>query len=363
MNFQFTINAKTFADKLSALSRVLANKNALAILDNFKMQLTNGVLTITASNIDNTAVANVTPETAEGNGTLCINARKLTDTIRKLDGNITLSVKDYAVLIKTSTGEYQLQGSDGNEYPIPERAETENKVAFETEHLLNAFGAVTYAAGQDDYRPVMMGVYIDIKDGVANFVATDTRVLAKYALNVVTTASVGIIVSAKTIGLVQSLFGKEPYIEMAFNERQVVFKNDSVELVASLIVGKFPDYNRVIPKNNNVIIKFDRATMVKAINRVSGFSDNANLLKIKFSPLLTELSTNDVSMQSFATETIACECDTELTIGFNSQILLQALSAMSADEITFAVADASRPVIMTCGGSEISLLMPMTLNA
>lgn len=362
MNFNFTINAKTFADKLSALLRVLNNKNALAILDNFKMQLTNGVLTITASNIDNTAVVTATPETTEGDGMLCINARKLTDTIRKLDGNITLSVKDNAVLIKTNTGEYQLQGSDGSEYPIPEHPDTENQVAFETEHLLNAFGAVAYATSQDDYRPVMMGVYIDIKDGAANFVATDTRVLAKYTLDGVTPLNKGIIVSAKTIGLVQSLFGKEPHIAMAFNEHQVVFKNGSVELVATLIAGQFPDYNRVIPKNNNVLVKFDRATMTKAINRVSGFSDNANLLKITFKPLGTELSANDYNMQSFATETIACECDTELTIGFNSQILLQALSAMSADEVTLAMSDASRPAIMTCGGAEMSLLMPMALN-
>lgn len=364
MSFKFTIQSKPFADKLSALLRVLNAKNTLQILDNFKIVQNEQGIRLTASNIDNTAIVSVMPDKAEGEGSVLVNAKRLTDTVRRLEGDITITVTDTNdINIKTSTGNYDLQGIAANEYPMIEQVATDAQLTFGTEDLLNALGTVAFAVADDDYRPAMMGVYVDFLDDQVNFVATDTRVLAKYALLTGTAGAAdaqGVIISAKTVGLVQALFGKEASVTMAYNDKKVVFKNNEVELIATLILGEYPDYNRVIPNNSTLHVKIDRTTLMKAIGRVSAYADNTNLLRMVFSGDKVTLDCRDINTLNFAEETIPCDCATDLVIGFSHTYLMQALANMPNDEVDLAMNDASRPVIITCGGNEMVLLMPMS---
>lgn len=372
--FKFTINAKPFADALSAMMRVVPAKSPIAVLENFKIEVPEGEgIKITASDTDHTAIISVAPMVIDGNGSVCINAKRLTDLIRKLEGEATVDVSDKCeVSIKTTTGIYHLQGFDAKEYPVRQKSDDYKVVELSTEDLLRGISSVAYAVGTDDIFPQMKGIRVDIspeKNKNIVFVATDSRKLVKHTeqFDGLGLLDIGITISAKTANLVQTMLGKEPTIFIELSEGKAVFRNDSVVIESALIKGNYPDYNRVIPNENPIKATIDRLALSKAISRVSQFAESGvNLIAMQFGGMMgLTIESKDMAMATSGREVVPCDISKEITIGFNADILLSVLSNLEGEQIEIAMSDASRPaVIRSVGnGNTIALLMPMSLNA
>lgn len=385
MNFNFLINAKTFADALSQELRIIPNKSSVLILENFKLTLTQpttceGVaqLAITATSPDSTVTIALQPTTAEGEGAVCINARKLTETIKKLDGEVHVSVNETEIMLNTKTGRYQLQGLNAEEYPQTENiADASLSVEVDTESLISGLGATLYAVGQDDYRPVMKGVYFDFAsaDGKVVFVATDTHKLAKCEkpLTELTQADKSEDTERATLGgyilpfaaatAIASFFAKEPSVRVRFSTRQAEFCNGNVRYTTALLNGRYPDWKRVLRTDLPIHVKVDRNALRNAINRVYGFSSENTMIALCFDNLgeLQVVAKDNNTMQN-ASETLTYDGQTDLRIGFSAEYLLQILGSLAGERIEIGLADASRAATFTDGGDAIALLMPMSLN-
>ena len=177
---KFNVSSKTLYSYVSAVSKVINSKNALTVLNNFLFELNDNLLTITASDLENTLVASLTVMDGEGSGKFCIDARRIVDLLKEMpDQGIEFIIDDnnLSVEIKYNNGNYSFIALNGNEYPSNENTDDESAFSFNypTDQLIKGIDNTLFAVGNDDLRPQMMGILWDIKDDAITFVATDTR--------------------------------------------------------------------------------------------------------------------------------------------------------------------------------------------
>lgn len=363
---KFTINAKTFANALTQQLRVINAKNTLAILDNFKLNLGASGLLITASDQEITSRLTVVPASTDVIGELCINAAKLTDTIRKFgDKDITFERHEgeNVATITCGKGVYQLSVIDPNEYPNRE-IPISSFITLPTEALMQGLTVTRNAVSTDTIRPTLCGVFMNAlpeeEGGGIDFVATDTHqlIVSHVEANV---EPQSVIIPAKTANLALNAFAKYPQVHIAITGRNVVFFNNDVTITSVLIQGNFPNYNRVLPKESPYKVKVNRKEFVDVINRVSGFASNStNLLVLEYSGMMElKLTAKDYDYSQSAEDYVMADGNMNgISIGMSAEYLMRVLNIFNEDEVTLQLTDPARPMIIEEGGVK-ALVMPM----
>ena len=183
---KFNVSSKALYSATSAVSKVINSKNAMTILNNFLFSLTDNTLSITASDLENTLTASVDVSDVDGEGTFCVDARRVVDLLKELpDMGVTFNINEdtLAIEILYPGGTFNFVGLSGNEYP---RNREENpdglRAEFDipSEMIVKGIDNTIFAVGTDDLRPQMMGILWDIIPEGMTFVATDTRNIGKY---------------------------------------------------------------------------------------------------------------------------------------------------------------------------------------
>ena len=181
---KFNVPSKTLSGFVSAVSKVINSKNPLTILNNFLFVLEENTLTVKASDSENSLVARLEVTGAEGEGSFCLDARRIVELLRELpDQGITFDINDdnHEVKISYSSGDYSTVGLNGREYPEPEQVDAGDRLSFvcPTEVVMKGIENTLFAVGTDDLRPQMMGILWDVRPDHIVFVATDTRKLVR----------------------------------------------------------------------------------------------------------------------------------------------------------------------------------------
>lgn len=165
---KFNVPSKTLSGFVSAVSKVINSKNPLTILNNFLFVLEEDTLTVKASDSENSLVARLDVTGTEGEGSFCLDARRIVELLRELpDQGITFDINDenLEVKISYSSGDYSTVGINGREYPEPEQADEGERLSFvcPTEVVMKGIENTLFAVGTDDLRPQMMGILWDVK--------------------------------------------------------------------------------------------------------------------------------------------------------------------------------------------------------
>lgn len=363
---KFTINAKTFANALTQQLRVINAKNTLIILDNFKIEAVGtGHLIITASDQEITSHVTIEAEVQE-TGTLCLNARELTDIVRKLgDKSITFSTEGNLATITCGKGIYTLPVISADEYPKRELPK-EGFFTLPTTVIIEGFSATKGALSSDTIRPTLTGVHMNIlpENKGIDFVGTDTHQLVVCHSDSNGISPFGIIIPAKTVNLVLNMFAKYPELQICVTERTITFRTEDEILMSGLILGAYPNYNRVMPQTSPYKIKVNKKELLDVINRVSGFASNStNLLVLEDSGMMElKVSGKDWDFQRSAEDYIMAEGTMNgIKIGMSSEYLTRVLNIFSGDDITLQVADAARPLLIEEGGLK-AIIMPIQIT-
>lgn len=374
---KFNVQAKLFYNTLSAVGKVINSKNALQILDNFLISLRGNVLSISAMDVENYLQANIEVSDADGEGSFCINASRLTELFKEIpEQGVTIEVDEkLGVHVRFGSGEADFIALPGMEYPSYEKDHAdpgEEPVRFEAlaSQFVKGIENTIFATNTDDYRVVMMGIFTDIKPDGITFVATDTRKLVRYCDNrhrPGVTASC--ILPTKPAQILRNIFGADETIRISMTSRSAEFSNDRYVFNCRFILGNFPDYNRVIPRNNNSILTVDRQLFASAVSRVSLSCDKGyNLEKFRIYADKMIIKADDPNLMTRGKEEIPCSfTGDELTIGFSGKHLGEILGVLKSDDITVKLGDASRPGIFEPTETEadtslLILLMPMTVG-
>lgn len=373
---RFNVPCKAFYSAVSAVSKVINPKNALAILDNFLLELKDGVLTVTGADVENSLTARIAVTDHDGECRFCVTARRLVDLLKELpDQGVTVTVNEqtFEVEIEYTGGKYNLTAIDGKEYPVFRADDDDTEpVEFDinSEALLKALEYTIFAVGDDDYRPMMKGVYFDITPDRIAFVATDTHKLVRYIdSRIKPGVTASCIVPVKPASVMRNVFAKDTVLHFSMTKKSASIESENFTLKCSFLNGRFPDYNRVIPKSSPFRLTLDRMAMLNAVRRVGVFVDPGyGLEKFKITPDKLLIKSDDNNMCTCARETVPCTFNgPEMVIGFSAPFLIEFMNVMPTDEIFIDLADPSRAGVFCPSENEegtdlVMLLMPMNVD-
>ena len=373
---KFTISSSALLSLLATTGKVISNKSSLPILEYFLMDLKDGVLTVTTSDLETTLIGSISVENVEQEGTIAAPAKLMLDSLKEFaEMPLTIEVNDttWEIKITWASGHLSIPGASAVSYPSVQTLGAESKViSLDVDTLINGISHTIFATADDELRPVMNGVYFDFKPESLTFVATDAHKLVKFSAEQSNDFAASFILPKKPSNLLRNLLAKEEdAVEVTFDAKNVTFQLKNFKLVCRLIEGNYPNYNAVIPAANPNKVLVDRVEFLNGIKRVAVCSNpTTNLIRMDIADNRVNLTAQDIDFSVSANETISCSYEGQnVTIGFKSTFLVEILSNIDTPTVVVELADSTRagvfkPVYDDKQSSEsLMLLMPMMINA
>ncbi len=372
---KFVVSSSDLLAHLQSISKVINSRNTLPILDNFLFKLEGNLLEITASDLETTFITRMQLENASESGAIAIPA-KLTEYLSKfpeqpLTFNIALDT--YAVSINSETGEFNLMGCDWQDFPqLPKlKQDVVSKVQVPASTILQGISNTIFATGDDELRPVMNGIFLELDAEHMTFVASDSHKLVRYRRSDIKPGVTGaFILPKKPASLLKTVLPKEQgEVEIKFDDKNAVFQLSEYTMVCRLVEGTYPAYNSVIPTNNPNKLIVDRLDFLGSLRRVAMFTNQAsNLIKLELKGNQITIFAQDLDFSVSGRDTLKCQYDgSNMNIGFKASFLADILSNLASTDICLEMSDPARaslvlPVQTETEGEDIlMLIMPMTV--
>ena len=371
---KFIVSSTYLLKQLQVLGGVINNSNTLPILDNFLFDLNKSKLTVSASDLETTMSSTLDVE-SDNEGSVAVPARLLLDTLKTFpEQPLTFVVEDNNTIeISSNHGKYALAYADGNEFPKAVALENPSTTTITGDILASAISKTIFAAGNDDLRPVMSGVFFQFSTEGLTFVATDAHKLVKYTREDVKASQVAeFIMPKKPLNLLKGILtASEENVTIEYNDSNAKFTFENTELICRLIDGKYPNYEAVIPKENPNVLVIDRTQFLNSVRRVSIFSNKTtHQIRLKIAGAELNISAEDIDYSNKAEERLTCDYQgDDLQIGFNSRFLTEMLNNLNASEVQLEMSLPNRAGILTPvdgldDGEHITMLvMPVMLNS
>ncbi len=374
---KFIVSSLELLNHLQAISRVISNKSTLPILDNFLFDLQGQKLTLTASDLEVTMITSLDIESVDGEGLIAMPSRLLLETLKKFPEqplSFEIDMEKYSISIVTEKGKFSIVGQNGEDFPeLPEiNEEKASSIQVPVELLETGINKTLFATADDELRPVMNGILLEISPERVNFVASDSHKLVRYQrLDAHAEIEASFILPKKPASSLKSILPKEEGdVAIEFDDKNAIFTLHNYKLVCRLVEGNYPSYNSVIPQDNPNKVIIDRVEFSNTLGRVSLFSNQANnLIKLKLESNKMTVSAQDLDFSISAFEHINCQYNgDEMEIGFKSAFLGEILDNLSSEEVILEMSDPSRAGILLPfekneNEDELMLLMPMMINA
>ena len=373
---KFTVSSSALLSLLSTTGKVISNKSSLPILEYFLMELKDGQLTVTTSDLETTLIGSIMVDNVEREGVIAAPGKLMLDSLKEFaEMPLVIDVNDttWEIQITWASGHLSIPGASAVSYPAVQSLAAEQKsITLDADLLIGGINKTIFATADDELRPVMNGVYFDFSTESLTFVATDAHKLVKYNAENQSDITSSFILPKKPANLLRSLLAKhEESVTVTFDAKNVCFELQSFKLVCRLIEGNYPNYNAVIPASNPNKVLIDRVEFVNGIKRVAVCSNpSTNLIRMDIANNKVNLTAQDIDFSVSANETIACSYDGQpVTIGFKSTFLVEILSNIDTPTVVVELADSTRAGVFKPVSDEqpssqtLMLLMPMMINA
>lgn len=372
---RFTVSSTLLSSRLNTLAKVINSKNSMPILDNFLFDVQDGQLTIVASDSENTMSSTIQLDESDSNGQFCITSRTILDAMKELaEQPITIDVD--MMTMKTNivymNGIYNIVANPADEYPRPlEMSDETNTITMSSSVLAENISRSLFATAQDELRPVMNGIYFDMKPEALSIVASDGHKLVRNMnFSIQTDIPAAFILPKKPANLLKNVLAKDDSeVTIEFDGRNATVAYTDGKLTCRLIEGRYPNYNSVIPQNNENHITIDRKILLGALKRILPFaSDSSLLIRLRVESGRLEISSEDIDFSTSAREESICEYNGRpMSIGFKGTTLTEVLNNLDSEEVVIQLADPSRaglilPAQQPEGQDILMLMMPMLLN-
>lgn len=372
---KFVISSNTLYMRLQAISRVISSKNTLPILDCVLFQIEGTTLTLTASDNETTLATKLELVESDEDIRFAVNARTIQDAIKEIPEqplNLYVNTTTLEVTVEYQNGKYQFMAQSADEYPTPPAVEEDvTTLTLPAQALLGSIARTLFASVDDPLRPVMSGVYFDIKENEVVVVATDGRKMAcSKLLNQPIGQTDSFILPKKPATFLKNFLAKEAGdAVIRFSKRNALVSTESYTMNCRLIEGKYPKYESVIPQDNPNCVTVNRAAMLSTLRRVLIFSSaSSSLVKLQLEASKMTISCQDIDFSMSAEETLLCDYSAvPLSIGFNGAFLLEVLNNIESEEVVMKIADSSRACVVVPaenaeGEDVLMLIMPILLG-
>jgi DNA polymerase-3 subunit beta len=370
---KFSVPVAELQKHFANVGSVIPTRSTLPILENFLFEVSGNKLKIVATDLDTAMSVSVTVKGMK-DGKMAVPAKRLMDTVRALPpGNITFAGDGAAnkLSLVTENGEYKLTGEPSDNFPtVPEvKGETEFPVNYDV--LRRLVNTTIFAVSNDELRPAMTGIYFQMNGKEVRAVSTDGHRLIRIIHTGIATGKVkrDIIVPAKAMqSVAKSVSDGE--CRVALDEKHALFTFGTTSITTRLIEEKYPNYESVIPGDNNKELRLNTAEFLASIRRTSLYASSAtHQVRLSLSKNSLVVSAEDADFGSEAKETVKCEYAADaMEIGFNAGYLVDVMNHIETEEAVIQLSNPTRAIIVSPGTQKddesiIMLVMPVRLSS
>ena len=365
-----TLERSAFLKALNHVQSVVERRNTIPILSNVLVQAAGGGVKLTATDLDIEIVESVPAEVTR-DGAVTISAHLLYDIVRKLPDGAQLALEQgpdsSRVNVIAGRSRFALQALPPEDFPDLSSGAFSTNFALPAAELKYLIEKTRFAISMEETRYYLNGIYLHQanQSEALRAVATDGHRLAQAQVDLPKGAAgmPGVIVPRKTVlELLKLMESMEGDIEVGLSPSKIRFAGGGLVLTSKLIDGTFPDYERVIPRNNSKHMVADTREFASAVDRVSTISfEKSRAVKLSLSKDKLSLAVNNPDSGSAEEEIQVTYSDEPIEIGFNSRYLLDVAGQIEADTMRFDFQDAGSPTLVKDEGDARALyvLMPM----
>ena len=371
---KFLVASNILLKQLSAINGVVASNPILPILENILVELEGNQLKLTASDLQTVMTTTLDVEGSE-NGAIALPAKLLLETLRSLpEQPVTISADQgtFGAEISTKNGRFKLSGENPIDFPkIPEVSKNQS-IEVSALVLGEAIANTLLAVSNDDMRPAMTGVLIQMNSDYTNFVATDGHRLVRYIrTDIQTSQESSLILPKKALALLKStLPTDDSNVTVEFSQSNAFFNFQSIQLICRIIDERFPEYENAIPKQNDNIVTINRLEFLSSVKRISIYSNKTtHQIRLKITANKLTLSAEDLDYSNEANEVLTCEYKgNDMEIGFNAKLISELLGNLSAKFVDLKLSEPNKAGLIIPSDQDenediLLLVMPVMLNS
>ncbi len=370
---KFIVSSSALLKQLSGISGVITTNPVVPILENFLFEVSEGLLKVTASDLQTSMITEISVEAKE-TGSIAIPARILMDTLKNLPEQpvtFTIDEETYSIELSSEYGRYKLAGENSTDFPKIPGVTNGDTLELASSTLYRAIQNTIFAASSDDLRPAMTGIYVSVNETNTTFVATDGHRLVRFRrVDVASEMTNTMILPKKAMNLLKSsLPSDNTLVSMEYTPSNAFFSFNNIQMICRLIDERYPDYENVIPVENPNRLVIARDSFLSSLKRIAIYANkttNQVRLKINGSELL--ISAEDLDFSNEANEKLTCEYEGEdIEIGFNAKFLMEMLNNLDTKTVSLELSAPNRAgLLKPVDGEEnedvLMLVMPVMLN-
>ena len=372
---KFFASSAELLKALNVVSGAVPSKSTMPILESILFEQDEDTLRLSATDLEISIIQRIQVQFESDNSgrtnRIAVPAKRLLDTLRALpDMPIGFSSNDeFHITLQTDQGTYKMVGYDGADFPALPELNKDSGFSIDASLLRRAIQKTSFAVSRDALRPAMMGIYFQIQEESGRLVATDGHRLVRLTLESVGSESAAqFIVPEKAMALAAKVASSDT-CSISVDDSYVGFDFTNCQVIARLIDETYPNYEAVIPVENDKRLMVNRGAMLAAVRRVGLYSSTTtNQIRLTISQNNVEISAEDIERSSEAKETIAAEYDSDdMVIGFNAAYLTEVLSHIDAEDVVIELSSPNRagivtPVEQRTSEELLMLIMPVMLN-
>ncbi len=378
---KFSVSSKELLRALTTVSKVIIKRNTLPILDNALVSVRDDRFFLTGSSSENTLTLPIDLRSMDKTPfrPFCLPVAMLSPILATLpEQPIELTIDDTTFLatFRYQGGDFSVPAYDGADFPLPkEQDSTYVEFSLPTSIFLPAVKSASVCTADDELRPVLNAVALDVSNDGVTFAATSMHMLYKYVYShgvpFITKGEPRLMMLfKKSIPAIDTAFAKSETVSLRHDGRKVIIEADGITLMVTDVEGKFPNYNSVIPDKSPYHIVMPVRDLLNAIKRVSLMSNSSTqIVSIRKQDGAVSLYTEDIDFSRKAHEDIHsddCTLPDGFAIGLHSGKFHTVLSAISTDNVRLELTAPERAMIIredAANSSLVELLMPMKLDA
>ena len=370
---KFIISSEKLLKTIQPLIGIIGTNPALPIIENLLFELVENELHVKATDLETTIINSVSVESTS-NSSIAVNAKLLIDTLKAFpEQPLTFKTNEEnnTLEITSDQGNYSLSYINSDEFPTTPELDNSNSIELNVEVVKKGIRNTLFATSNDELRPVISGVYIELNNNKILFVATDAHKLVKYENHIDNSDSTSFIVPKKPLQLLKNILNDVTGIlNLQYTKTNIIFSFQKMKIYCRLVDGNYPNYQAVIPQENPNLLTLERNILLNSLKRVSIFS-NQTTRQVKFEIQGSEIniSGEDIDFSNKAHEQLKCEYEgNDISIGFNGKFLIEVLNTLESDKINMHFSTPSKAAIIKPTENDeeneniLMLVMPVMLN-
>ncbi len=366
---KFTITREHLQEGLAVVAASIPAKTTLPVLSNILVEAQEGGLRLSGTDLD-IAVSTTVVASVEKEGAITLPARKLVEIVREMPSAAIKfsSAGEQRVTIECGRSKFKLLGLPREEFPAFPSVSFDDSWKCSAQDLQKLIGHVAFAASTEESRPILNGVLWELRPDRMRMVATNGHRLARMDVPVEGGAeNADLIVPPKALEQIRRVFNSEQEIEIAKSENHLGFRSGTTQIFTRLIEGPYPNYEQVIPRDNDKELTADKAALTAALRRMMIVaSDQTHRVRVALSNGSCKLSVQTPDLGEAQEEVTVTYDGSPMEIGFNAAYLLEVLKHLPTDEVRLTFKSPERaatcePVGWDDPASYLTLVMPLRL--